>query len=179
LLIAASKTVDPHPVHNYTGVDFSCLQDSPLKVYRPTRQLLADVERLLAASRPSAHHSPLEDVIDLLCRGRNYAWAGIFLAVGSDRPQQPLGARGDAPDEVALPETRSKILISIKLASRELGVLTVESDRESGFGAEDRVMLEAVADMLARFLTGRGKYLARRARLHGSRMGRAETPVLH
>ncbi len=53
----------------------------------------------------------------------------------------------------------------MKLASRELGVLSVESDRENGFGAEDRVLLEAVADTLARFLTGRGKYLVRKARL--------------
>ena len=104
-----------------------------MKVYRPTRQLLADVECLLAASQPSAHHSPLDDVIDLLCRGRHYAWAGIFLAVGENTPQQSVGAGGDAPVEVALPETRSKILISIKLASRELGVLSVESDRENGF----------------------------------------------
>ena len=135
-----------------------------MKVYRSTRQLLADVERLLAASRPSAHHSPLEDVIDLLCRGRHYAWVGIFLAVGENTPQQSLGAGSDAPGEVALPETRSKILISMKLASRELGVLSVESDRENAFGAEDRVLLEAVADVLARFLAGRGKYLARKAR---------------
>ena len=135
-----------------------------MKVYRPTRQLLADVECSLAASRPSAHHSPLEDVIDLLCRGRHYAWVGIFLAVGEGAPQQSVGAGGDAPDEVALAETRSKILISIKFASRELGVLSVESDREGAFGAEDRVLLEAVADSLARFLRGRGKYLARKAR---------------
>lgn len=150
-----------------------------MKVYRPTRQLLADVECLLAASQPSAHHSPLDDVIDLLCRGRHYAWAGIFLAVGEHAAQQPFGAGGDAPGEVALPETRSKILISMKLASRELGVLSLESDRENGFGADDRVLLEAVADVLARFLTGRGKYLARKARLDASRMGRAGTPVLH
>jgi hypothetical protein len=150
-----------------------------LKVYRHTRQLLADVECLLAANQPSAHHSPLDDVIDLLCRGRHYAWAGIFLAVGENTPQQSLGAGGDVPAEVALPETRSKILISIKLPSREVGVLSVESDRENGFGAEDRVLLERVADVLARFLAGRGKYLARKARLDASRMGRAGTPVLH
>ena len=135
-----------------------------MKVYRPTRPLLADVERSLAASRPSAHHSPLEDVIDLLCRGRHYAWVGIFLAVGEGAPQQSVGAGRDAPDEVALAETRSKILISIKLASRELGVLSVESDREGAFGAEDRVLMEGVAHSLARFLAGRGKYLARKAR---------------
>jgi hypothetical protein len=148
-----------------------------LKVYRPTRQLLADVECLLAASRPSGHHSPLDDVIDLLCRGRHYSWAGIFLAIGENTPQQSLGAGGDAPAEVALPETRSKILISIKLASRELGVLSVESDYENAFGPEDRVLLEAVADSLARFLAGPGKYLARRARTDWFRTRRAGTPV--
>ena len=141
-----------------------------MKVYCPTRQLLADVDRLLAASRPSAHYSPLEDVIDLLCRGRHYAWVGIFLAVGEGTPQQALGAGRNLPSEVALPETRSKILISIKLASRELGVLGVESDRDGAFGAEDRVLLEGVADSLARFLTGRGKYLARKARTDASRL---------
>ena len=150
-----------------------------MKVYRSTRQLLADVDCLLAASRPSARHSPLDEVIDLLCQGRYYAWVGIFLAVGENALQQSLGAGGDSPDEVTLPETRSKILISMKLASREVGVLSVESNRENGFGAEDRVLLEAVANVLARFLTGPGKYIARKARLYASRTGRAGTPVLH
>ena len=134
-----------------------------MKVYRPTRQLLADVECLLAANRPDAHRSPLEDVIDLLCRGRHYAWAGIFLAI-ADGATQPAMAAGSL-DEVTLPETRSKILVTMKLASRELGVLSVESDRENAFGAQDRVLLEAVADALARFLAGNGKYLVRRARM--------------
>jgi hypothetical protein len=44
-------------------------------------------------------------------------------------------------------------------------VLSVESDRQNAFGAQDRVLLEAVADTLARFLAGNGKYLARRARM--------------
>jgi hypothetical protein len=150
-----------------------------LKVYRPTFRLLADVERVLASTRPSFVNSPLEEVVDLLCRGRHYAWVGIFLASGEDVPQHLLcgGADGPVqvgsaqsgpaqvgPAEVVLSETRSKILISLKLASRELGVLSVESDRENAFGAEDRVLLEGVADALARFLTGRGKYLARKAR---------------
>jgi hypothetical protein len=148
-----------------------------LKVFRPTRQLLADVERLLADNRPCAHHSPLEDVIELLCRGRHYARAGIFLVVGANVSLQSLGAGGDVPGEVALPETRSKILISMKLASREVGVLSVESDRETAFGREDRVLLEGVADVLARFLSGPGKYLARKARTDASRMGWAGTPV--
>lgn len=136
-----------------------------MKVYLSTRQLLADVERVLAASPPSFHHSPLEDVIELLCHGRHYAWVGIYLAVGTDAAQHSLGAGSDKLDQVKLPETRSKILISMKLASRELGVLSVESDRENAFGTEDRVLLESVADAIARFLSGRGKYLARKARM--------------
>jgi GAF domain-containing protein len=135
-----------------------------LKAYRSKRQLLADAEDVLAASQPSFHHSPLEDVIELLCRGRHYAWVGIFLAVGENAPQRSLGAGRNVPDQVALPGTRAKILIAMKLASRELGVLSVESDHDRAFGSEDRVLLEAVADALARFLAGRGKYLVRRAR---------------
>jgi GAF domain-containing protein len=135
-----------------------------LKVYRSTRRLLADVERVLAANRPSFGRSPLQEVIDLLCCGRHYTWAGIFLAAGENSPQRPVGAGGDSPAQVTHPETRSKIVVSIKLPSRELGVLAVESDREDAFGVEDRVLLEGVADALARFLAGPGKYLARRAR---------------
>lgn len=149
-----------------------------MKVYRSTFRLLGDVQRVLASGKPSFGKSPLEEVVDLLCRGRHYAWVGIFLASGENAPQHLLcgGAEGPVhgsvqagatqvgPTQVVLPETRSKILISLKLASRELGVLSVESDRENAFGSEDRVLLEGVADAVARFLTGRGKYLARRAR---------------
>lgn len=134
-----------------------------MKVYRSTRRLLAEVEGVLAANRPAFGCSPLQEVIDLLCSGRHYTWAGLFLAVGENSPQR-LGAGGDTPAQVTHPETRSKIVVSIKLALRELGVLAVESDREDAFGVEDRVLLEGVAGALARFLAGRGKYLARKAR---------------
>ena len=134
-----------------------------MKPYRPPRQLLDDIKRLLATNQPSFHHSPLEDVIELLYGGRHYSWVGIYLTAG-ENTQQLLDSGGDTPAEVALPQTRSKILISMKLASRELGVLSVESERENAFGAEDRVLLEGVADVLARFLAGPGKYLARKAR---------------
>ena len=136
-----------------------------MKTYRSARELLAEVKRLLAANKPSAHRSPLVDIIELLCEGRHYSWIGIYLLVGPNTPQQLLEAgRHPNPGQMALPETRSKILVSMKLAGRELGVLDVESDRENAFGAEDRVLLEDVATVLARFLTGRGKYVVRKAR---------------
>jgi hypothetical protein len=138
-------------------------QDSSLKTYRAPRELLAEVEKTLAANKPSFHHSPLNEVIETLCQGRHYGWMGIYLAV-DQRTQQLLGSGGESGLATALPETRSKILVSMKLAGRELGVLAVESDRELGFGSDDRVLLENVASVLVRFLAGPGKYLVRKAR---------------
>jgi len=67
---------------------------------------------------------------------------GIYLAVGKNAPQQLLdGGRDSHPGRMEMPETRTKILISMKLGGREVGVLDVESDRENAFGAEDRVLL--------------------------------------
>ena len=138
-------------------------QDSSLKTYRSPRELLDEVEKTLASNQPSFHHSPLDNVVETLCRGRHYCWMGIYLAV-DQQTQQLLGSGGESGLGTALPETRSKILVSMKLAGRELGVLAVESDRELGFGSDDRVLLENVASVLARFLAGPGKYLVRKAR---------------
>jgi len=140
------------------------IQDSRLRIYRPTRELLAQIEHLLAANKPSFHHSPLDDVIEVLCQGRRYSWVGIYLTV-EEKKQQLLVAGGEnGLNTIALPQTRSKILVTMKLAGRELGVLAAESDRENAFGSEDRVLLENAAGALARFLAGRGKYLVRKAR---------------
>jgi hypothetical protein len=136
-----------------------------LKSYRATRELLAEIECVLAQNKPDFHHSPLDHVIELLSRGRHYGWVGIYLVGAEDSRQQLLGAIGDEhPNQIAVPATRSKILVSIKLAGRELGVLAVESDRENAFGVEDQVLLENVSHLLARFLTGAGKYITRKAR---------------
>jgi GAF domain-containing protein len=136
-----------------------------LKSYRPARALLAEIERVLAQSQPDFHRSPLDGVIELLTCGRHYSWVGIFVIAGEDSRQQLLGAGGDElPHQITAPTTRSKILVSIKLAGRDLGVLAVESDHENAFGSEDRVLLEQVAYLLARFFTGSGKYIVRKAR---------------
>jgi hypothetical protein len=140
-----------------------------LKLYRPTGQLLADVKSVLATGKPSRHHSPLEDVVALLCCGRHYAWMGIFLAVGENAVHPSIAVGTDQVGQVELPETRSTILISMKLGIREVGVLGVENDDQNGFPIEDQVLLERVANDLARFLTGRGKYLVRSARLRAAR----------
>ena len=135
-----------------------------VKSYRSTQSVLADVDRALASNRPSFHDSPLEVVAGLLCEGRHYSWAGIYLTLDSKSSPALLQDTADLhPAQVAAAGTRKKILVSMKVGGRELGFLNVESDRENSFGAEDRVLLERVAGSLARFLTGPGKYLVRKA----------------
>lgn len=131
-------------------------------MYRSTNQVAAEVERLLADSRPSFHHSPLGEVAGLLTDGRHYSWVGIYLTLDK-KPSTAIEESGMHPAHVAVASTVKKVVVSIKIAGRELGFLNAESDRASAFGPEDRVLLERVAGLLARFLTGPGKYLVRKA----------------
>jgi len=133
-----------------------------VKSYISPQKLLADIKSVLDNNRPSFHHSPLEDVVVLLSEGRHYSWVGIYLTVDK-RSSSPLLETAVHPGYVAVPGTRKKILVAMKIAGRELGFLNVESNREAALGSEDKVLLEGVADLLARFLTGPGKYLVLRA----------------
>ena len=139
-----------------------------MKSYGSSRTLLADIEDVLASNRPSFHHSPLERVTEILSEGRHYSWVGIYLTLGQ-KSSSPLLETGQHPAHVAVPGTLRKILVSMKVAGRDLGYLSVESDREAAFGAEERVLLERVAGLLARFLAGPGKYLVRKANKAGPR----------
>lgn len=135
--------------------------DTHLRPYRSAERIISDIERLLADNQPCFHSSPLEQVVEILTQGRRYSWVGIYLSLDK-RASSPL-LESAHPAHLAVPGTVKKIVISIRIAGRELGSLSVESDRENSFGAEDRVLLEHVAGQLARFLTSRGKYLVRRA----------------
>lgn len=137
-----------------------------MKTYLSSSTILARIERLLAENRPSFHGSPLGEVAGLLIEGRHFSWAGIYLAVDK-KSSAALEESGVHPAHVAMPGTVKKIVVSIKIAGREIGFLNVESDRASAFGTEDQVLLERVAARLARFLTGPGKYLVRKAAQSG------------
>lgn len=129
-----------------------------MKSYRSAAAIVSDIERVLIGNRPSFQHSPLEDVLRLLSDGRHYSWIGIYLL--SDKNSSPVSLQETAhAASIAVPGTRKKVLVSLKIAGRELGFLDVESDRTEAFGTVDRVLLERVASLLARFLMGRGKYL--------------------
>jgi putative methionine-R-sulfoxide reductase with GAF domain len=134
-----------------------------VKSYCSTRSVAAGIERALAA-KPSFRRSPLEDVADSLIQGRHYSWVGVYLTMDNEPSSALLeDSRLSHPGQMAMAGTRKKMVISMKIAGRELGHLAVESDRDNAFGAEDRVLLERVAGMLARFLAGPGKYLVLRA----------------
>jgi putative methionine-R-sulfoxide reductase with GAF domain len=133
-----------------------------VRPYRSTRDLLADVEQALAENRPSFHHSPLEKVAGLLAEGRHYGWVGIYLTL-EKQPATPLLPNAAHPARFEASGTRKKVIVAMKIAGREIGFLNVESNRENAFGADERVLLERVAGMLAKFLVGPGKYLVRKA----------------
>lgn len=65
----------------------------------------------------------------------------------------------------ALPETRSEAVIPLRIEGRVLGVLDVQSDKVNGFHPNDLLVLEALADTIARAVEGARLYsdLRRRA----------------
>ena len=135
-----------------------------MRPYRSTRNLLADVKKVLAENRPSFHHSPLEEIAGLLCEGRHYSWVGIYLTLDEKSSSALLEEALIKPNQVAVHGTRKKIVVAMRVGGRELGFLNVESDREYAFGSDEQALLDRVAGLLARFLAGpRGKYLVLRA----------------
>ena len=142
----------------------------------------------------STRTSPLERAVEILYAGRHYFWIGIYLVVGDRVVRQAfrgpvppchtfalgtgnVGTAGQTgvvkvvPDVSSDPtysmcfvETKSEIVVPIKIAGRVLGVIDVESDQPDSFGMHDKTLLELVAEELARFLTSRGKFLVRHAR---------------
>lgn len=175
------------------------------KRYRSAHDVLLSVKQLLLPSPRAKAEEALQGVVDELYRGRGYFWIGIYLAAGDKvirqcfrGPVPPchsfalgvgnVGTVGQTgitkviPDVSADPtysmcfsETRSELVRSIKIGSRILGVIDVESDRPDAFGSQERALLEQVAELLARFLsTDQGKLLSRKAR-EASRSVKAET----
>jgi putative methionine-R-sulfoxide reductase with GAF domain len=179
-----------------------------VKRYRSAQDVLADVERALSTSRPGKD-SPFDSVLDILYEGRHYFWAGIYLVVGREVRRQAfrgpvppchtfafgkgnVGTTGetgmtkviadvsqDPTYSMCFLETKSEIVVPIKIASRTLGVIDVEGDKPNAFGGKDRVLLERVATLLAKFLTSKGKYLARKAREADSRAGKTASKEKH
>lgn len=141
-----------------------------------------------------SHTAPLERVTRILYQGRHYFWIGIYLVIGETAVRQAfcgpvppchtftlgkgnvgtVGQRGvtkvvpdvsaDSTYSMCFRETKSELVVPIKIGTRILGVIDTESDVSNAFSSEDRVLLERLADLLARFLTSDGRYVVRHAR---------------
>jgi GAF domain-containing protein len=165
------------------------------KRYYSVKELLQSCEELLATFSP-ADASPLGELLKLVYDHRRYFWIGIYFVLGGKVVRQAMqgpvppcrvfefgkgnvGTTGqsgltkvipdvtaDATYSMCFLEVKSEIVVPIRIGGRTLGVIDVESDRASNFGSADRILLEGVAAMLARFMTTRGKVLVRHAREH-------------
>lgn len=166
---------------------------SPRELLKETQRVLGSATGMKAL-RGSGGENPLQATADVLYEGRRYFWIGIYLVVSEKVVRQVFrgpvapcfefafgkgnvgttGQRGvtkvipdvskDATYSMCFVETKSEIVVPIKIGTNVLGVIDVESDRSNAFGSEDRVLLEGVAHQLARFLTTNGKFLLRKAR---------------
>jgi hypothetical protein len=139
--------------------------------YQPPRTVLASVKEKLApggvsknASAPN--HSVLDQVVEVLVRGRGYSWVGIYLAFG-DAEMPPGTLLTPEAESGSHPASRSgaELSVPIKIASRILGVIDVEASPAKDFSRQERALLNQVAEELARYLTTNpGKLVSRRAR---------------
>lgn len=165
------------------------------KHYRSAHDLLTSLKDLLVPSPSAHAGEVLEEVVAQLYEGRGYFWIGIYVAAGDKLIRQcfrgpvppchsfalgvgNVGTTGQngvtkvIPDvsqdptySMCFVETKSEIVLPIKLGSRILGVIDVESDKPDAFSRQERALLEQVAELLARYFTSdRGKRLLRKAR---------------
>ena len=164
------------------------------RIRPPREVLAALDRMLAEKVRPVKGSSPLEKAVEILYDQRRYFWVGIYLVAGDRVVRQSfrgpvppchsfalgkgnVGTVGESglmkviPDVSADPtysmcflETKSEIVVPIKIVGRILGVIDVESDRPDAFGPLDRILLKQVAARLARFLTSTGKRYVRKAK---------------
>ncbi len=121
-----------------------------MKRIRTTREVLADVRRVLAETPLRVgSRAPLSQVEEVLRDGRRFGAVAIRL--------------GESP------AASGALTIPIALGTLTLGALHVESDGRRPHA--NAVLLKQAACELARYLRGRGKYLVREAR------GRAPEPL--
>lgn len=143
---------------------------------RQEEALLPALERALAeAGDPGA---ALERVVDLLHRLRGYFWVGIYARQGEEMVRQAfrgpvppclgfrlgqgnVGTAGQTgrtkviPDvrqdptyQMCFAETRSEVVVPIRLGSAVVGVIDVESDRLDAFPPGEAALLTTVAARL-------------------------------
>lgn len=133
--------------------------------------------------RPAALLEALERVVDLLFRERGYFWVGVYARQGEEMVRQAfrgpvppclafrlgqgnVGTAGQTgrtrviPDvrqdptyQMCFAETRSEVVVPVRMDDEVVGVIDVESDRLDAFPAEEAALLEQVAARIAPIVT--------------------------
>ena len=146
-----------------------------MKTYRSPRNVVAEIKRLIATDKPSPHPpSALVRILKLLCESRHYAGAGVFLVVAGREVPRAFSGPQVAAAQPGPPPQQTKtgfaggpgpeLSVPIKIASYALGSLRVQLSPGHVFSPEERVLLHEVADVLALYLSSKGKCLVRKAR---------------
>jgi hypothetical protein len=121
--------------------------------------VVAEIQRLIVADKPSPHPpSALARIAKVLCDGRHYQRTGIYLMI--DDREVPRAISG----QPVISDSAADLSVPIKIASQTLGSLRVQLEAGHSSSFEERVLLHEVAGILAVYLTGKGKYLVRKAR---------------
>lgn len=128
--------------------------------YRSTQDVISCVKAVLAGNPQRDPREVLAEITKLLAEGRGYAWIGIYLATSNSDTVAAEGTREPEPADPSR-ETKLKVVQTIKVGTRVLGAIEVESDRR----AKESALLEQVGELLGRYLTtNRGKLLLRKTR---------------
>lgn len=131
-----------------------------MKTFRSPRTIIADIEQLIAADKPlPGRPSALARILKSLCDGRHYSRAGIFLSINGREVPCAFSGLQESPSRGT-----AELTETIKIAVHNFGSVRVQPAPGHVFSMEDRVLLEEVAHLLARYLSGKGKYVVRKAR---------------
>jgi putative methionine-R-sulfoxide reductase with GAF domain len=147
--------------------------------YQSAHEVLKSVrEKLASSTTVTRQQDVLEGVVEILSRGRGYSWVGIYLAV-EDRTdaegrssvvtQTRLDPASGGTHATPFPVAKSEIVVPIKVGTRTLGMIDVESDRANLLTGQEHALLRQVAAAIAQYLaTNRGKLLLRKTRERSS-----------
>jgi hypothetical protein len=131
-----------------------------LKTFRSPKTIVADIVQLIATDKPlPGRPSALARILKQLCDGRNYLRAGIFLTISAKEVPCAISGPQASPREAG-----AELSVPIRIAAHTLGSLRVQLAPGRVFSLEERVLLDEVALVLARYLSGKGKYVVRKAR---------------
>lgn len=133
--------------------------------YQSVHTVLTAIEEKLASARSSGPAEVLDAIVAALANGRGYAWVSIYLAAAELGVCQASSGSNPAPASMKLASVNSEIAVPIRLGVRTLGLIIAETGRPANNARQERVLLQQVAKLMAKYLTSdRAKGLLRNLR---------------